>query len=263
MKPYMSYWSGGYRKIPDQYTINLHKLSAHHLKKNFGEVHLITDENGADALKDIPWSSVALDLQNLDKNYSRIWSTSKLLAYKIISEMGDPFIHVDYDCILWHGIEERLKKSSIFAQSIEIRSAPWYKVKDIKACLSKYDFFSRLPDNLDAINVGVFGGNDLKNINGYAQGALDFVFNVNYQSFWNNFNFHTNHDNCWHRACIAEQLYLSAYCFHNNLKVDFVFEDGITTEDRAKQKQYTHLMLGKQKEKNKILVEQLVKTLKL
>ncbi len=259
MKPYMSYWSGGYRKIPDQFTINLHKLSAYYLKKNFGEVHLITDKNGAVSLKDIPWDSVSLDLQNLDTNYSSIWSVSKLLAYKVISEKKDPFIHVDYDCILWEGIEERLKKSPIFAQNSEKDSHIWYRTNEIKSFLKEDDFFSKIPKNLDAINVGVFGGNNLKAINDYANGALDFVFNKKYSFFWNNFIFEEFNS---HRACIAEQLYLSAFAFNNNLKIEFVFE-GFPSEDIAREKKYTHLMTGKNKEQNRIRVEKLVKKLNL
>lgn len=258
----MSYWSGGYRKIPDQFTINLHKLSAYYLKKNFGEVHLITDENGAVSLKDIPWNSVSLDLQNLDTNYSSIWSVSKLLAYKVISERKDPFIHVDYDCILWEGIEERLKKSSIFAQNIEKDSHLWYKTKEIKSFLKEDDFFVTIPENLDATNVGVFGGNNLKVINDYANGALDFIFNKKYSFFWDNFISHDVPEHNWHRACIAEQLYLSAFAFNNNLKIEFVFE-GFPSEDIAREKKYTHLMTGKNKQQNHKSVEKLVKKLNL
>lgn len=43
LKPYISYWSGGYKKKPNDSVINLHKLCVFYLKKHFKEVHFITD----------------------------------------------------------------------------------------------------------------------------------------------------------------------------------------------------------------------------
>jgi hypothetical protein len=51
MKFYMSYWSGGYLKKPEPYLINYHKLCAHYIIQNHGEVHLITDSNAKNVLK--------------------------------------------------------------------------------------------------------------------------------------------------------------------------------------------------------------------
>ena len=49
----MSYWSGGYQKKPSEYVVDLHKLSAHLILKNYGEVHMITDSNSIDSFKDL------------------------------------------------------------------------------------------------------------------------------------------------------------------------------------------------------------------
>jgi hypothetical protein len=57
-------------------------------------------------------------------------------------------------------------------------------------------------------------------------------------------------------------LYLSAFAFNNNLKIEFIF-GGFPSEDIAREKKYTHLMTGKNKEENRIRVEKLVKKLNL
>ena len=67
MKFYMSYWSGGYQQIPQSYIIDYHRLSAHYLKKHYGEVHLITDSVGKDSLEDVGYTTISTELDSLPR----------------------------------------------------------------------------------------------------------------------------------------------------------------------------------------------------
>jgi hypothetical protein len=261
MKPYMSYWSHGYQnKKPSEFVINLHKLSSFYLKKNFGEVHLVTDKNGAEILKDIKWDSVSIDLENLDQKYSDIWSLGKILAYKIACDRNHSFIHVDYDVVLWEGVEDRIKKADVFAQSEEINAFEFYNTKDIYKYFSNDNFFSKIPKDLNPINMGIFGGNDLNFIKKYSEDAIDFITNHKYKNFWNTFKFC---DHFWHRACVAEQFYLSAKAYSSNKKIEYIFQNGWPSEEEAREKKYTHLMNDKNKKENQELVSALIKKFNL
>ena len=68
----MSYWSKGYQGSPSDFVLNLHKLCFYFLKKNFGEVHFITDSESLDYFKSIPWTSISTDLDGLDTEYKNV-----------------------------------------------------------------------------------------------------------------------------------------------------------------------------------------------
>ena len=80
--PYMSYWSGGYQNIPSELIINLHKLSSYFLRNFFGEVHFITDSKSIEYFKNIPWSSISTELDEINPEYGKVWSISKLYTSK-------------------------------------------------------------------------------------------------------------------------------------------------------------------------------------
>lgn len=236
MKSYMSFWSCGYQK-QENLLFDFHKISSHFLKKNFGEVHLITDNNGQKLLKDIKFDSISTDLENLPKNYSSVWSLGKIQTYKIAAQKGDPFLHVDYDVILWEGLLDGFDKSDLIVQSVETNAINFYEIdKFIKNCpdigiLKNLD----LPKN--AFNCGIFGGHDLEFIYKYSTGALDLILNKENENFFCNYQkfFHQ-----WTKAAIVEQYYLAAYAQFYNKKIDSYILN-INNENHVSQKKYTHI----------------------
>jgi hypothetical protein len=259
MKPYMSYWSGGYRKIPEQYIINLHKISAHYLKQNFGEVHFITDDISLPYFKDINFSSVAIEFNNIPKEYGVAWSISKLLAYKIIAQKKDPFIHVDYDVILWEGLEDRLKKADVFAQSIEKRVDRRYEIEKFKANCPNLHLIGKL-DISDAVNVGIIGGNDLEFLYNYSNSALELILDPVNKDFWLNYR---GFFNTWNKAAIPEQYYLTVYAEYYNKKIETLFDKERPTLAQAKEKKYSHLLREKDDEEYKHKIQLMVNQLGL
>ena len=250
MKAYMSYWSGGYKKIPDQHIINMHKVCSYFLKQNFAEVNFLTDSESLPYFKDIKFDNISLELDNVPKEYNETWSISKLYAYKIIAKKGDPFIHVDYDVILWKGIEEKFKKANLFAQHIETNSYDHYQVEKIKNnCPNLY--IMELLDVKDAINVGVIGGNDVEFLYNYSESALNIILDPINKDFWLNYTGFYEH---WHKAAIAEQYYLAVFSKYYDKKVEMLFPNGWPSNKEAYEKQYTHLMKAKSEDfiKNKI-----------
>lgn len=256
LKPYLSYWGYGYQNKPNQKIINYHKLAAKLALKNFGEVHFLTDHESFDYFKDIKWTSVEFILDDAPKQYSKVWSISKLYAYKYICMRGDPFIHLDYDVFIWEPLPESLTKSDVFAQCLELNMAERYDVQNVlKQCNNLHIFNYALPK--DAINMGIFGGNDLDFIYKYSDSAINFVLDPDNFNFWENGKFIANAD----KACIAEQYYLIAFGEYNKKNIDFLFLNGWPTEQEAVEKNFTHLMHGKDYDIIQQKTEELIKSL--
>jgi len=246
----MSYWSGGKAKTPDQFTVNMHKVCAYFLKQNFGEVHFITDDTSLPYFKDINFSSVAKEFNDLPKEYSETWSISKLLAYKLIAKKGDPFVHVDYDVILWKGLEDRLKKADVFAQNKEDGTYHWYEIEKLKANCPNLHIAGKVDDDhdhnlADAINVGIIGGNDLEFLYNYSDSALELILDPKNKDFWLNYRGFSFDKSWWMKACIAEQYYLAVFSKYYNKKVESLFPNGWPNDQEAEEKHYSHFMTSK------------------
>lgn len=238
----MSYWSGGYLKTPNEFTLNLHKICAFYLKKHFGEVHFFTDSYSLPFFKDIEFSSIKIEFDDLPKAYGEVWSLNKLYAYKIISQKGIPFVHVDYDVILWKDFEDRIKKAGIFAQCIEENSKIFYKVEQFKRnCPNLHLMTKASPEH--GINVGVIGGNDLEFLYNYSNSALELILDDKNKNFWLHYN---GFSKSWHKAVISEQYYLAVCSEVFNKKIEMIFPDGWPKEPKdekiIKEKGYTHCM---------------------
>jgi hypothetical protein len=128
MKPYLSCWSYGYHGKDDDFIKDLYKLSAHLLLVNYGEVHLVTDKEGKERLKNIPFTSINTSLEILPKNLKVLWSLGKVLAYKIISEKGEPFFHIDNDVFLFKKLPEEILNKEVITQHKEEDAHYFYEV---------------------------------------------------------------------------------------------------------------------------------------
>lgn len=259
MKPYMSYWSGGYRRIPNQYLINLHKLALYYLKKNFGEAYFLTDSTSYPYFKDLNFYNIEIVFDHLPLEYgSQIWNLSKIYAFKHIAEKGDPFIHIDYDVILWNGIEEKLKKSDVFGQGHEDNSYKWYQVDKLKENCPNLHLIKKDGYIKDALNMGIFGGKNLDFIHKYASSSLEFILDPLNKDFWLNYNGFSFY---WNKSVIVEQYYIVEAAKYYNQKIDTLLTKWPPCQEEAYDKKYTHLMSGKENQENKNLVNALVEKL--
>lgn len=241
MKPYFSYSSRGYQHKPDKNLLNFQKLAATFAKKNYGEVHLITDSESVEFFENLlPWSSISTDLDYLTWDYRDVWSLSKLEAYKLIAKKGDPFVHIDYDVVLWKPLPEWLFQTGVFAQCPEQTIGHLYETDKFFAnCPNKHCFDFCSPEY--AYNVGVFGGNDLSFIYDYANAATEFVYDPTNKDFWTKYSGYSKY---WCKATLAEQHFLSAFAAFKEKTVQCLFPYW-PAESMAIEKGYTHLMAGK------------------
>ncbi|NBV98033.1 MAG: hypothetical protein EBR67_00805 [Proteobacteria bacterium] len=259
MKAYLSYSYNGYNRTPDEAVVNLHKLCFFYLKKQFKEVYLITDDLSKDFFKDIPWTDIYVELNNISEAYYNVWSLSKINAYKIIAQKGDPFIHVDSDVVLWKPLPDRILHSEVFVQSPEDIKNHGYEIENfIQHCPYK-SFFEFIKYPTIGYNMGIFGGNNLSFILDYATNAYNFVLKDENKDFWLNFN---GYKNSWAKAVLAEQYFLSAFSVYKNQLIEPLFEQW-PSEEMAISAGYSHLMLAKNDLNIKIRIEDLVKNLDL
>lgn len=220
----MSYWSGGYLKQPESYIINYHKLCAHYLIKNHGEVHLITDSRSKKSFKDIPYASVSTELDSLSSNLN--WALGKLYTYKKLSEQGDPFLHVDYDVFAKQPFPESKLSTSVLVQSVEKISLPvrWYDIDTFYKYCPNIGYCKRDDVNDISYNTGIFGGNDLEFINKYATSAFELSIDPANQDGYERMN---HNGDCWFLPTIfLEQYYLYQCCKHFNVGVTTLLRGG-------------------------------------
>ena len=225
--PYYSFSTKGYLKDPnDDFFINLHKIGAFLCKKNYGEVHLITDTKGRDFFKKkVNFDSITVlkELDNIPESYRQVWSLGKILCYKHLAREKIPFLHVDYDVFLWKKLPDFIENADVFAQNLERNAVDHYKVDSaFKYCKYKNfpikkNFLQKLlniknkiyPDF--AYNMGIFGGQDFSFIEDYASKSLEFVFHPDNDYFWKEFKVQNPYglEIYWSKATIAEQWYLA------------------------------------------------------
>jgi hypothetical protein len=266
MKAYLSYWrksncSGGHYSFPSEFVLNCHKLSIYNLKKHFNDITVLCDEESVDFFTEMGVKNVEIIYDNLDEKYKRVWSVTKLIAYLHACKKGDPFIHVDYDVFLWKNIPKRLLRADVFAQNYEKDSYSWYQVdKFLQHCVNPGHIGRVESKPSDAINVGIFGGNNLDFINEYAKNSIDIVFDEKNSDFLLNKNLFPY---SWNLATIVEQYSLAVMCQMRNINCEMLFPRGWPIEEEAVAQNYTHLMGSKHSNGVDDKVSRIVKKLNL
>jgi hypothetical protein len=241
MKIYHSYWSKGYAGSPPAYVVDLHNLSAYLAKKQYGEIHLITDTEGKKHLGGIEYTSISTDLDALPVEYGTVWSLGKLLTYNKIAARSEPFMHIDYDVLLWKKLPETFTASPVFAERLEQKVDWRYNVTNFhKRCPNHHDLKTLVADG--ALNAGVFGGTDLDLIYRVTHRAMAFVLDPDNKAFMTSTDATINIPS-WSRATIAEQLYIYQYCLMNNKDVTFLIngKDFIEQDQQCVDFGYSHL----------------------
>ena len=226
MKFYMSYWSGGYQQIPQSYIIDYHRLSAHYLKKHYGEVHLITDSVGKDSLENVGYTTISTELDSLPANLN--WALGKLYSYRKLAQIGDPFLHVDYDVFVEKPFPENKLTSTVLVQSVEKILPPdrWYDTDTFYNLCPNIGYCNRDDTNDHSYNTGIFGGNDLDFIYKYASSAyelsVDPANQIGYQQMNNNAI-----GLCFYLPTIfLEQYYLYQCSKHFNVSITTLLNGG-------------------------------------
>lgn len=243
MNFYHSFWEFGHNKMNSN-LYDMHKLSALTCLKNHGNIHLITTQQGKEFLKDIPYTSVELFNEEIDKTYSNFWAISKIYAYRQIARKMNPFIHIDYDVFLFKKLPDYILESRVCTQEMERMFMTKYEsINKLKQFLNnKYLFEDYSP--IFEYNTGIFGGNDTQSILLYCEEVLKLVFDdTNFQAF----NQKLFSDK-WHLSTILEQSYLSMVMQKHHIDVAVLFND---TNEYGKSLEigYTHLMGAKKNPK--------------
>jgi hypothetical protein len=239
MKPYLSCWSYGYHGKDDDFVKDLYKLSAHLLLVNYGEVHLITDKEGKERLKNIPFTSVNTSLEILPKNLKVLWSLGKVLAYKIISEKGEPFFHIDNDVFLFKKLPEEIFNKEVITQHKEEDAHYFYEVNSFTENIPN-KFYLEKEKVSYAHNMSIFGGTNIEFINFYANEALKLALDKQNINFFQKTNFNKS----FTPPCIVEQYYMSLLANKKNVKVSTIFED-LRDREISQKLGFTHLWSGK------------------
>jgi hypothetical protein len=243
MKFYMSYWSNGYLQKPNEFVINCHKLAFHYLKMNYGEVHLVTDSVGKDSLKDIPYTTVSTELDSLAPNLN--WALGKLYTYKKAAQLGDSFLHVDFDVFAKQPFPEQKLTASVLTQSMEMILPPkrWYDLDTFYSQCPNKRLCVREDDRDTSYNTGIFGGTDLQFIQTYAQEAMDLSTDPQNQAGFAAMN---QAGECYFLPTIfCEQYYLHQCAKHYNVQISCLINGGdydpIWFKADCRAKEYAHL----------------------
>lgn len=153
-------------------------ISVAESKKKFKEVVLVTDDLGFDLLVKqlgLPFDEVSVSLNKIDPKYKDFWSLGKVVAY---SEQTKPFLHLDFDAILFNELSDSLLASSTFAQHLEVGDQfDKCYVNQINVLKS---LGIKVPNNfgelMEASCLGIVGFNDLNFLNEYCKESLKFIY---------------------------------------------------------------------------------------
>lgn len=237
----MSYWSNGYYGAPDEYMLDIHRLSVHLVNKHYGECHLITDSNSKKYFSELPFASISTELDSvaIQKNN---WALGKLHAYKFLSENNIPFCHIDYDVFLWKSLPEKFLQSEVFCQHKEERVYDLYTFYMMNQYKINTHLIDKIPDRHEktvAYNVGIFGGNNLEFIHKYSSSAIDFAIDKQNQECYDAISKLQGQA----IPCITEQYYLYICSQKFNQNVQFLLNGKMQEyESEASKLGYTHLI---------------------
>lgn len=159
-----AHWSA-VRKQTRAYWVLL-ALSALFASRLFPRVRFVTDSEGAEMARSagLPYTEISDELERMDRSKSDLFALGKFAAYLA---MNEPFFYLDNDAFFQEAPPARLLGAPVFAQSLE----PWEWRKPKLAGAPQFS------DKEPALhwNTGIFGGNDLPAIYGYAEKCLNIA----------------------------------------------------------------------------------------
>lgn len=259
MDAYFSYWLSKEGNKPSQFVLDMNEISVYLAKQQFDKVHFITDSRSLKYFEHIPFDTVSTELDELDPAYYRVWALGKLLTYKLAAERGKPFIHIDYDVFLWKPLPDFIFNAGIFATWLEERSYDIYNIpRFLQFCKNPHLIGNVQPEN--AVNAGIFGGNDLEFLRTYADSALKLVLDPENKFYWCSDDSKDKYH--WQKSVICEQYYLEVCRIHHNKDIKMLFKREWPLQDEAARAGFTHMMGAKyvpdMDKKIKIIKEKLI-----
>lgn len=237
----MSLYSGGIRSW--ECDLDMWKLSLALAKKHYNKVHLICDTDGASFLKDLPFDSFIVELDNMP-NFPLVWAMGKIYAYRIACNYNKPFLHIDSDVFLWEPLPDSLISSNLIAQS---------KDSPFNCFVYDYSYFkTKLPDlwiesksyarDVVVYNMGIFGGHDVPNIRNYSNLAISMIEDPQLKCTWETPVYNDRGvQSELAKNCLLEQGTFAIYLHKNNLTVNTLFHD-LHDGANLTYLKYTHLM---------------------
>ncbi len=200
-------------------------------KRQYESVNLIGDKKGVDLLKHLDWSSISEELEDLPEGYKEVWSLSKLKAYNIIAQKGEPFFHIDFDFFLLKKLPDNIETAQVVFQNKETRidkdlnynTIAFHKEVKYKP-LDHAKTCANSPKSI-AYNCGIVGGRDVEFIKLYSDLAIECVLSEENKSFWQR----DYHDlkkqyesfESYSKAVLAEQYY-AAIVATRNKPIDYI-----------------------------------------
>jgi hypothetical protein len=204
---------------------------------------LVTDDLGKTLLVDelgLEYDDVNLKLNDV-KADSDVWSIGKLYAF----QQRKPFLHVDFDAYLFKPLTEKFLTAKIVAANDESNYTIYNNIiAQLKSGVKVYDNVYKQAfhdfnqkQSVNSINMGVFGGTDIRTINEYAEKSLK-MYDLNKK--W------LSKSNRSGLTCFVEQIYLRYYLQEKGIKPTFLLEGNWNNakehNEDAAEKGFTHLV---------------------
>lgn len=204
---------------------------------------LVTDDYGKHMLIDelgLPYDDIDLRLNNVKADVE-IWSIGKLYAF----QQDQPFLHVDFDAFMFKPFSSELLNSKIVVANNEKNYAIYNLIiEQVKAGVKVHDnvykqIFSDYAktNTVNSLNMGVFGGTDLKTIKEYTEKSLK-MYDLNRKWLVN-----TNRSGV---TCFIEQIYLAYFLAEKNIEPNFLLKgnwySAVEHIVDAEEKGFTHLV---------------------
>lgn len=218
-------------------------------KKIYSEVHLVTDNAGADTFKNMGFTSIDTVLENIPNHKeikNHIWCYGKLYGINYIANKNEPFFHLDYDFFLLDKIPNDILSAEVVFQSKEDALLEFYnKNFFIQNCKNKY-----LNKNLDfnnlnyAYNCGIVGGQNYTFFKKYTEFSMKMIQDLENKDFW--FTNYKKFPNFFEftKSILAEQYYAALYAEEMNISPTFFWDTTNYKPSKAiffKQRRALHL----------------------
>ncbi|MCF2494306.1 DUF6734 family protein [Dyadobacter chenhuakuii] len=245
------------------YNLNLSYIM---LKKFYSDIELHTDNIGYQILVKelgLQYSNVVIDLERpsfselCSFNIEPYWVLKKLFIY---SQQHTPFIHVDNDVYLFRQFSEKITKSALCAQNIEINS---YYTDALETIQQKFTYVPNWlkqasKDNCHAVNAGIIGGNNFHLFGLYFQEVVELL-ERNRDKLT---EISVGNMNIFLEQCMFK-IYADYHDASFEYQIDFVYKDKFSynaykIHDAPKLSTYIHVMSCKS---NSTVQEAIAKTL--
>ena len=229
MNVFMSYWS---IKEDSTFIYNCNSLSLYLAKKHYGNVHLVTDSNGKNALKSLPFSSVITTLDSLIPN--KFWALGKIHTYKYAASLKKRFFHLDSDLFLWEKLPNDIENSDVFFEEEEKPIMHYNHYPHMIPFLEKFPKFDVLFDkkyNNKASNMCIVGGENFSFFEKYCNEVINISTNPLYYSFFEQYP-----------ELLSYSTVLEQFVFWSMLKKNKInYQSIYNSTDNTSLMKYTHL----------------------